>query len=73
MTQMEAARGRLLELLHHGMHRLSYQKRTEMALAIVKQLEAEGHFPQAHYAFDNGVLSLALTRGIEAGRQTLGQ
>jgi hypothetical protein len=32
---------------------------------IVKQLEQEGHFPQAHYAFDNGVLSLELTRCIE--------
>jgi hypothetical protein len=64
-TQMEAARGRLLELLHHLVHRLRYQKRTEMALDIVKQLEVEGHFPQAHYAFDNGVLSLALTRVIE--------
>jgi hypothetical protein len=63
--QMEEARGRLLELLHHLVHRLGYQKRTEMALDIVKQLEAEGHFPQAHYAFDNGVLSLALTRFIE--------
>jgi hypothetical protein len=64
-TQMEEARGRVLELLHHLMHRLGYQKRTEVALDIVKQLEAEGHFPQAHYAFDNGVLSLALTRCIE--------
>ena len=64
-AQMEAARGRLLELLHHFMHRVGYQKRTEMAWEIVQQLEAEGHFPQAHYAFDNGVLRLELTRGIE--------
>jgi hypothetical protein len=62
---MDAARGRLLELLHHCMHRVGYQKRTDMAVEIVKQLEAEGHFPQAHYAFDNGVLSLELTRCIE--------
>jgi hypothetical protein len=63
--QMEAARGRMLELLHHRVHRLGYKKRTEIALDIVQQLEQEGHFPQAHYAFDNGVLSLALSRGIE--------
>jgi hypothetical protein len=63
--QMEAARGRMLELLHHRVHRLGYKKRTEIALDIVQQLEQEGHFPQAHYAFDNGGLSLALSRGIE--------
>jgi hypothetical protein len=65
-TQMEEARGRVLELLHHLLHRLGYQKRTEMALDIVKQLEGEGHFPQAHYAFDNGMLNLELSRVIEA-------
>jgi hypothetical protein len=63
--QMEAARGRCLELFHHLLHRLGYKKRTEIALEIVQQLEQEGHFPQAHYAFDHGVLTLALTRGIE--------
>ena len=62
---MDDARGRVLELLHHLMHRLSYKKRTEIALDIVKQLEQEGHFPQAHYAFDNGVLSLELSRVLE--------
>ena len=64
-TQMEAARGRVLELLHHRVHRLGYKKRTEIALDIVQQLEQEGHVPQAHYAFDNGVLRLAFTRFIE--------
>jgi hypothetical protein len=64
-TQLEAARGRLLELLHHRVHRLGYKKRTEIALDIVQHLEQEGHFPQAPYAFDNGVLSLALSRDIE--------
>jgi hypothetical protein len=63
--QMEAARGRVLELLHHLLHRLGDKKRTEIALAIVQQLEQEGHFPQAHYAFDNGVLTVELTRCIE--------
>ena len=64
-TQMAAARERLLELLHHRAHRLAYKKRTEMAVEIVQQLEQEGHFPQAPYAFDNGVLTLELTRLIE--------
>jgi hypothetical protein len=64
-TQMEAARGRVLELLHHRGHCLGYKKRTELALDIVQQLEQEGHFPQAHYAFDHGVLSLDLSRCIE--------
>ena len=35
-------------------------------MEIVRQLEAEGQFPQAHYAFDNGVLTLELTRLIES-------
>jgi len=65
-AQMEAARERVLELFHHLRHRLGYKKRTEMALEVVQQLEQEGHFPQAHYAFDNGVLTLELTRCIES-------
>ena len=63
--QLEEARGRVLELLHHRLHGLGYKKRPELALDIVQQLEQEGHFPQAHYAFDHGVLSLELSRGIE--------
>ena len=64
--QMEAARTRLLELLHHVHHRHAYQKRTEMAVEIVKELEEEGHFPQAKSAFDNGLLTLPLAREIES-------
>jgi hypothetical protein len=63
--QLEEVRERVLELLHHLVHRLGYKKRTELALDIVQQLEREGHFPSAHYAFDHGVLSLELSRGIE--------
>jgi len=63
--QVEEARGRVLELLHHRVHCLGYKKRPELALDIVQQLEQEGHFPSAHYAFDHGVLSLELSRGIE--------
>ena len=64
--QMEQARTRLLELLHHVEHRLAYKKRTEIVVEMVKQLEEEGNFPQADYAFDNGVLTVELTRLIES-------
>ena len=64
--QMGEARERWLELLHYRIHQLQYRKRTEIAVEIVRQLEAEGRFPQAHYAFDNGVLTLELTRLIES-------
>jgi hypothetical protein len=63
--QMAEVYPRLLELLHYHKHRLEYRKRTEMAVEIVRQLEAEEQFPQAQYAFDNGVLTLELTRLIE--------
>jgi hypothetical protein len=68
-AQMDAARGRCLERFHHLLHRLGYKKRTEMALEVGQQLEQEGHFPQAHEACDQGVLTLELTRGIESVSQ----
>lgn len=64
--QMEQARTRILELLHHLEHRLAYKKRTEIVVEMVAQLEEEGQFPQADYAFDNGVLTVELTRLIES-------
>src|SRR3954471_1193737 len=64
--QMEQARTRLLELLHHLAHKRAYKKRTEIVVEMVRQLEEEGQFPQADYAFDNGVLTLELTRLIES-------
>ena len=64
--QMEQARARVLELLHHLEHRLAYKKRTEIVVEMVAQVEEEGKFPQADYAFDNGVLTLELTRLIES-------
>jgi hypothetical protein len=64
--QMEQARNRLLELLHYMKHQLAYKKRTEIVVEMVAQLEEEGKFPQADYAFDNGVLTLELTRLIES-------
>src|SRR5512134_2098008 len=62
---LEQARPRFIELLHYQKNRLAYRKRTEMAVEMVRQLEAEGQFPHAPYAFDNGVLSLPLTQLIE--------
>jgi hypothetical protein len=64
--QMAQVRERLLELLHYHHHQLSYRKRTEMAVDIVRQIEAEGCCPQADYAFDQGVLSHPLTTFIES-------
>lgn len=63
---MEQVRARLLELLHYHQHQLRYRKRTEIAVDLVKQIEAEGAYPQADYAFDQGVLSLPLTVLIES-------
>lgn len=64
--QMDEIRERLLELLYHQKHKLEYRKRTEIAYEIVIQIEEEGLFPEAHYAFDNGVLTLELSRYIES-------
>lgn len=63
--QMQQVQKRLLELMHFRKHELEYKKRTEIALEIVRQIESEGNFPAANYAFDNGVLTLDLTRLIE--------
>jgi hypothetical protein len=62
--QMEHVRTRLLELLHPLQHRWGYKQRTEMVVEIVTQLEQEGHFPAAHYAFDHGVLTVEWARVI---------
>ena len=64
--EMEQVRERLLELLHYQKDRLAYRKRTEIAVEIVSQIETEGQFPHADYAFDQGVLSRPLTELIEA-------
>jgi hypothetical protein len=57
---------RLSELVAYQRNRLAYRKRTEIVCDVVAQIEAEGEFPDAHYAFDNGVLTLALTQLIES-------
>lgn len=63
---LEQVRERLIELLHYHKNRLEYRKRTEIAALIVCQVEAEGQFPTADYAFDNGVLTVELTTVIES-------
>jgi hypothetical protein len=62
--QLEAARARVLALLPQRGHRLDEKTRPAIALDIVQQLAQAGQGPQAHYACDQGVLSLALSRGI---------
>jgi hypothetical protein len=64
-TDLEQARACFIDLLHYQKNCLSYRKRTEIAVEMVRQLETEGQFPHAPYAFDNGVLSLPLTQLIE--------
>ncbi len=49
---LESARQRFIDLLPYQKNRASYRKRTEIAVEIVRQLETEGHFPRAPYAFD---------------------
>jgi hypothetical protein len=64
-TAMDAVRTRVLELLAYRRNRLAYRKRTTIAVEMVREIEAEGHFPAAQYAFDNGVLTRELTQVIE--------
>ena len=63
---LEQVRERLLELLHYHLHQQRYQKRTEMVVEIVRTIESEGQYPQADYAFDQGVLTRPLTELIES-------
>jgi hypothetical protein len=62
---MEQIAKRLVELVSYQRNRLAYCKRTEMAVEIDRQIEDEGHFPQADDAFDNGVLTRDMTKLIE--------
>jgi hypothetical protein len=67
--QLEQARTRRLELFPHLEHKLAEKRRTEPVVEMVAQLEEEGRFPQADYAFDKGVLTLELPRLIESKGQ----
>jgi hypothetical protein len=64
--QMAAVQNRLLEGFAYRRNRLAYRKRTAIAVEVVREIEEEGHFPAAQYAFDTGVLTLELTRVIES-------
>ena len=57
---------RISELVAYQHNREAYQTRTELFIALVKQIEAEGQFPRADYAFDAGVCTAELTTVIEA-------
>lgn len=63
--QMEPVKERLSELFYYQTNRWADRKRTEIAVEMVTQIEAEAKFPKANYAFDNGVLTLPLTEVIE--------
>jgi hypothetical protein len=55
--QMEAARARLLELVHEWQPQLASQKRTEVAVAIAQPCDSAGHVPQAASACAHGFLT----------------
>ena len=63
--QTEAAMERLSELIAYQRHRQAYRTRTERLIEVVQQIEAEGAFPNADYAFDGGVCAAELTQVIE--------
>jgi hypothetical protein len=63
--KVEDAQKRLLVLLYSHKNKLAYKKRTELCLELAQKTEEEGNFPQANYAFDNGVLNLELCQFIE--------
>ena len=49
-------------LLHPWLPRVASKTRPALALALVRQRAQEGPFPHAHYAFDNGLWPLEVTR-----------
>ena len=63
--QTEAVMERLSELIAYQRNRQAYRTRTERLIEIVQQIEAEGQFPKADYAFDSGVCAAELTQVIE--------
>jgi hypothetical protein len=50
---------------HDPKNRWAYRKRTELAVALVPPIEAEGQVPNAPYGFDNGVLCRPLMEAME--------
>ncbi|UJB69621.1 hypothetical protein HRE53_25505 [Acaryochloris sp. 'Moss Beach'] len=60
-----AAMERLSELVAYQHNRDAYQTRTELLSAMIEQIEGEGQFPTADYAFDAGVCAADLTTVIE--------
>jgi hypothetical protein len=66
-AQMTEGRQRGVELRHHQRHRRTCRQRTALVGEGGQPWETEGHVPQAPYACDNGVCSVALPRLIERG------
>lgn len=56
---------RLSELVAYQRNRDAYQTRTDLLIAMIEQIEEEGQFPTADYAFDGGVCAATLTTVIE--------
>ena len=63
--QIEAVMERLSELIAYQRNRQAYRTRTERLIEVVQQIEAEGQFPTADYAFDSGVCAAELRQVIE--------
>ncbi len=63
--EMKGVQNRLIELLHYDINRRLYKTRTDLYVEMVDRIEKEDAFPNANYAFDNGVLSLPLAQLIE--------
>jgi hypothetical protein len=63
--QMAEVRQRVWEVLPHQLHRRTDRKRPALVVEVVQQWETEGECPQAHDAFDHGVLTVDLTRLLE--------
>jgi hypothetical protein len=68
-NEMEEAHKRMLELLHHRKQQWEDRQRTEIAWEIIQPLAEEDQFPQANYAFANGVMPLEWTTSIESPGQ----
>jgi len=59
------SKSRLIELLSHREHVLSYKKKSDLFIEMVTEIEEEGKNTHSNYVLDNGVLQLGLVRCIE--------
>lgn len=61
----EAGLQRLIESLSSETHRRASQRRTDLFLALVRQLAEAGHFPEVNSVVDQGGVSRPLTAYVE--------